>query len=245
MRNRRHFSREIKEVALHISHQGMSDADIEEYLGISERSMRRLRATYLATGEVVRIPVCPGRPRLLDGLDSRVRSFHFVATRQVALVAQRSWDAHILLPVVPAPSPSPSPALTDKPNGSTDRLVIDNTQMAALLAFAQPMLHMYLNPVQVPVDIVVPRTDENRASVRARGGDSEEESEVDRKARLRIGALGALQWVLEVDQPTTQIPTNIPPLADRPQWVRCTQPAFPPCSTRYWQRLARAKMLDL
>ncbi|KAH9011360.1 hypothetical protein EDB84DRAFT_1648685, partial [Lactarius hengduanensis] len=71
MRNRRHFSREIKEVALHMSHQGMSDADIEEYLGISERSMRRLRATYLATGEVVRIPVCPGRPRLLDSLDSR------------------------------------------------------------------------------------------------------------------------------------------------------------------------------
>ncbi|KAH9009475.1 hypothetical protein EDB85DRAFT_1810136, partial [Lactarius pseudohatsudake] len=52
---------------------GMSDADIEEYLGISERSMRRLRATYLATGEVVRIPVCPGRPRLLDSLDS-----HFI-----------------------------------------------------------------------------------------------------------------------------------------------------------------------
>ncbi|KAH9019503.1 hypothetical protein EDB85DRAFT_1845176, partial [Lactarius pseudohatsudake] len=75
---RRHFSREIKEVALHMSHQGMSDADIEEYLGISERSMRRLRATYLATGEVVQIPVCPGWPRLLDGLDSHVRSFHFV-----------------------------------------------------------------------------------------------------------------------------------------------------------------------
>ncbi|KAH9008211.1 hypothetical protein EDB84DRAFT_1258323, partial [Lactarius hengduanensis] len=72
-----HFSREIKEVALHMSHQGMSDADIEEYLGISERSMRRLRATYLATGEVVRIPVCPGRPRLLDGLDSRIHSFLF------------------------------------------------------------------------------------------------------------------------------------------------------------------------
>ncbi|KAH9012188.1 hypothetical protein EDB84DRAFT_1680755 [Lactarius hengduanensis] len=202
-----------------MSHQGMSDADIEEYLGISE---------------VVRIPVCPGWPRLLDGLDSRVRSFHFVATRQVTLVAQRLWDAHILLPVVPAPSPSPSPALTDKPNGSADRLVINDTQMATLLVFAQPALHAYLNPMQVPVDIVVPRTDENGASVRARGGDSKEESEADRKAWLRIGALSALQWVLEVDRPTTQILTNIPPLADRPQWVRCTQPAFPPCSTRYW-----------
>ncbi|KAH9035965.1 hypothetical protein EDB84DRAFT_1659282 [Lactarius hengduanensis] len=144
------------------------------------------------------------------------------AERQVALVAQRSWDAHILLPVVPAPSPSPSPspAPTDEPNGSADRLVLDDTQMAALLAFAQralldPLaLHAYLNPVQVPVDIVVPRTvrgrpvpppvaaqmrkaeDENGASARVRGGESEEESEADRKARLRIGALGTLQWVL-------------------------------------------------
>ncbi|KAH9017910.1 hypothetical protein EDB84DRAFT_1566643 [Lactarius hengduanensis] len=57
---------------------------------------------------------------------------------------RRSWDAHILLPVIPAPSPSPSPALTDKPNGSTDRLIIDDTQIAALLVFAQPTLHAYL-----------------------------------------------------------------------------------------------------
>ena len=125
------------------------------------------------------------------------------ADRHVAIIAQRSWDTHVLL--LP----------------SVDALVLDDTQMAALLAFVQralldPLaLHAYLNPVQVPVDIVVPRTvrgrpvpppvaaasptrrtgDEN-ATARARGGESEEESEADRKARLRIGALGALQWVL-------------------------------------------------
>ncbi|KAH9041508.1 hypothetical protein EDB83DRAFT_2409286 [Lactarius deliciosus] len=159
------------------------------------------------------------------------------AEGQVALVAQRSWDAHILLPVVPAPlpspSPSPSPAPTDEPNGSADRLVLDDTQMAALLAFAQralldPLaLHAYLNPVQVPVDIVVPRTvhgrlvpppmaaqmrkaeDENGASARARGGESEEESEADRKARLRIGALGALQWVLDACAQRHKLPENL------------------------------------
>ncbi|KAH9005649.1 hypothetical protein EDB86DRAFT_3177955 [Lactarius hatsudake] len=157
------------------------------------------------------------------------------AERQVALVAQRSWDAHILLPAVPAPSPSPSPspAPTDEPNGSADRLVLDDTQMAALLAFAQralldPLaLHAYLNPVQVPVDIVVPRTvhgrpippqvaaqmrkaeDENGASARARGGESEEESEADRKARLRIGALGALQWVLDACAQRRKLPENL------------------------------------
>jgi hypothetical protein len=136
------------------------------------------------------------------------------AERHVALVAQRSWDAHVLLPS--------APAATD-PNANADQLILGDTQMAALLAFAQralldPLaLHAYLNPVQVPVDVVVPRIvhgrqvpppvmaaaaqvrkagDENGASVRARGGESEEESEADRKARLRIGALGALQWVL-------------------------------------------------
>jgi hypothetical protein len=129
--------------------------------------------------------------------------------RHVALIAQRSWDAHVL-PSAPTPNTS----------AEADALVLDDTQMAALLAFTQralldPLaLHAYLNPVQVPVDIVVPRTvrgrpvsspvmasptrkagDEN-AQARARSGDSEEESEADRKARLRIGALGALQWVL-------------------------------------------------
>ncbi|KAI9462830.1 hypothetical protein BJY52DRAFT_1203094 [Lactarius psammicola] len=147
------------------------------------------------------------------------------AERNVALVAQRSWDTHVLLPLARATSPSPAPTDADRdPNASADRLILDNTQMAALLAFAQralldPLaLHAYLNPVQVPVDIVVPRTvrgrpvpppvavvaaaqmrkagDENGASARARGGESDEENEADRKARLRIGALGALQWVL-------------------------------------------------
>lgn len=153
--------------------------------------------------------------------------------RQVALVAQCSWDTHIHLPVVPAPSPAPSPALPDEPNGSADRLISDDTQMTALLAFAQralfdPLaLHAYLNPVQVPVDIVVPRTvrgwlvpppvaaqmrkaeDENGASARARGGDSEEESKADRKARLRIGALGVLQWVMDACAQRRKLPENL------------------------------------
>ncbi|KAH9038092.1 hypothetical protein EDB85DRAFT_2287642 [Lactarius pseudohatsudake] len=105
--------------------------------------------------------------------------------------------------------------------------------MAALLAFAQrglldPLaLHAYLNLVQVPVDIVVPRTvrgrpvpppvaaqmrkadDKNRVSARARGGDSEEESEADRKARLRIGTLGALQWVLNACAQRRKLPENL------------------------------------
>ena len=70
----RYISREIKEAALKMSQEGVSDNLIKQYLGISERAMRRLRATHRETGEVVRVPVCPGRPRALDGLDARVCS---------------------------------------------------------------------------------------------------------------------------------------------------------------------------
>ena len=77
MGNRQHISREIKEAALKMFQQGLTNQQIEQFLGISERAMRRLRATFHATGEVVRIPPCPGRPRLLDGLDARVCLFLF------------------------------------------------------------------------------------------------------------------------------------------------------------------------
>jgi E3 ubiquitin-protein ligase listerin len=98
--------------------------------------------------------------------------------------------------------------------GEDEKLVLDSTQMAALLVFVQralldPLaLHAYLNPVQVPVDISVPKTVRGKpipavsAAAQTRKTDSEPmtpakgESETDRKARLRIGALGALQWIL-------------------------------------------------
>ena len=66
----RHISREIKEAALKMSQEGLSDQLIEQFLGVSGRAMRRLRETYHATGDVVRIPACSGRPHLLDGLDA-------------------------------------------------------------------------------------------------------------------------------------------------------------------------------
>lgn len=71
---RRHIPKEYKEIALHLSlHNNVQDKDIRRYTGISERAMKRLRKTYRETGEVTRSPVCPGRPRLLHGLDADVR----------------------------------------------------------------------------------------------------------------------------------------------------------------------------
>ncbi|KAG1859728.1 hypothetical protein F4604DRAFT_1588976, partial [Suillus subluteus] len=43
---------------------------IRRYTGISEWSLRYLQKVYRETGEVVRTPVCAGRPRILDSLDA-------------------------------------------------------------------------------------------------------------------------------------------------------------------------------
>ena len=151
----------------------------------------------------------------------------FMATRDqdrhVAPVAQSSWDTHVSF--APADTEAAADAssldqtvVKEVGEGENEKLVLDSTQMAALLVFVQralldPLaLHANLNPVQVPVDTSVPKTVRGKpvptvpAMVQTRRtdsepltrakGESDEESETDRKARLRIGALGALQWVL-------------------------------------------------
>jgi hypothetical protein len=141
--------------------------------------------------------------------------------RLVALAAQRSWDAYVSLApadvdVDAGAGASPASRVVDKDGEKEDRkLALDAAQMATLFAFVQralldPLaLHAYLNPVQVPVDVTVPKTVRGRpvsavAQTRrtdheplARAkGEGDEESETDRRARLRIGALGALLWIL-------------------------------------------------
>jgi hypothetical protein len=70
---RRHITKERKEIALHMSlEENVCDKDICRLTGISERSMQRIRKNYHDIGEVVRIPVCDGRPRLLDSLETNV-----------------------------------------------------------------------------------------------------------------------------------------------------------------------------
>ncbi|KAH9988778.1 hypothetical protein BJV74DRAFT_459602 [Russula compacta] len=155
--------------------------------------------------------------------------------RDVALVAQRSWDTYVSLAPINADADADVAAIAGASSsvareaseeggeGEDGKLVVlDATQMAALFVFVQralldPLaLHAYLNPVQVPVDIAVPRTIRGRpvpttsaaavAQTRRADtellarvkGESEEESETDRKARLRTGALGVLQWILDV-----------------------------------------------
>ncbi|KAA1476143.1 hypothetical protein DENSPDRAFT_874439 [Dentipellis sp. KUC8613] len=120
------------------------------------------------------------------------------ADRQVAAAARRSWDTTIAL--------APAPA--------RDRLVLNPAAVGALVAFVQRAvldpagLYAWLNPVQVPVSQAQPKRvhgravpvkkdrDEEEGGAARQKGEGEEEGELDRKARLRIGGLGVVQWLL-------------------------------------------------
>ena len=70
---RRYITKERKEIGLHMSlEEDICDKDIRRLMGISELSMQRIWKNNREIGEVVRIPVCQGRPHLLDSLETNV-----------------------------------------------------------------------------------------------------------------------------------------------------------------------------
>ena len=96
----------------------------------------------------------------------------------------------------------------------TGKLVLDGTLSSSLLVFIQKSL---LDPGQVYLDlnpappvviappttkkvggrtVAVPSMKREDSDVTRSKGEGDEESEQDRKARLRVGALGALIWIL-------------------------------------------------
>jgi transposase len=68
----RHISDDLKEMALSMSLQGLRDAEIREYTGISERSLKRLRHTHRNNGALSTKRVAPGRPRVLTAMEVKV-----------------------------------------------------------------------------------------------------------------------------------------------------------------------------
>jgi hypothetical protein len=115
--------------------------------------------------------------------------------RQVSSDATKSWKDAI--------------SRTEQPG----KLPLDETLTGYLLAFVQKVLldpgavYLYLNPLQLMVAPTPPRKVSGRstpipvkkeiADPMARAKiDEDEESEQDRKARLRVGALGAIGWML-------------------------------------------------
>ena len=66
----RHISDELKQTLLSMSLHGLSDMEIREITGVSERTLTRLRSTFRDTGAVSRMR--PGRFRILTAIEAKV-----------------------------------------------------------------------------------------------------------------------------------------------------------------------------
>lgn len=76
--SRRHISKELKTIVLRLSEvHGLSTQDVSRLTEVSDRTVRRIRKLYRDTGDVARTPLCAGRPRALDGLDTMVSEHNF------------------------------------------------------------------------------------------------------------------------------------------------------------------------
>ncbi|KAI0711424.1 hypothetical protein C8Q76DRAFT_677774 [Earliella scabrosa] len=114
--------------------------------------------------------------------------------RQVSSFAKEAWTRYV-----------------STRDASEEKLPLDSTRLARLWEFVQRTLldpvgvYLYINPPQPVIPIVTtgkkgsgrgtPVKKDDEASTRAKT-DEDEEKEEDRKARLRVGAFGATEWVL-------------------------------------------------
>ena len=64
----RHISNELKEMALAMSLQGLTDSEVHAFTGISVRSLKQLRNVHCRTGKVSRKALVPGQPRNLTSM---------------------------------------------------------------------------------------------------------------------------------------------------------------------------------
>ncbi|KAG5352362.1 hypothetical protein C0989_002683 [Termitomyces sp. Mn162] len=102
-------------------------------------------------------------------------------------------------------------------SGPRDQLLLDDTYLSPLVAFVQRTIldpngaYVYLNPPQLVVPVPVgkkgvTRKEEPADTPRSKA-DEQEESDTDRKARLRIGGLGAIRRIVETLQ--TALPNEV------------------------------------
>ena len=128
--------------------------------------------------------------------------------RSVATTALKAWKE-----VIPSPS-----EVGEGSSSSGEQLVLDDNFLSSILAFVQRTAldpsgtYEYLNPLppistggalppgkkgQLGGKSAVAKDDSDTLTSRFKT-DEQEESEQDRKARLRISALGALRWILSM-----------------------------------------------
>ena len=67
-----HISDDLKEMALSMSLQGLSDSDIHKYTRISEHSLKCLQSSYCTTGAVSRKLLDTGHPCVLTAIEVQV-----------------------------------------------------------------------------------------------------------------------------------------------------------------------------
>jgi transposase len=63
-----HISDKLKEMALSMSLQGLTDSEVHEFTGISVCSLKHLRSTHRCTGAVSCKPLAAGRPQNLTSM---------------------------------------------------------------------------------------------------------------------------------------------------------------------------------
>ena len=130
--------------------------------------------------------------------------------RLVAAIASKVWENVV----------ATTPEIADRPSSSSKRIPLDDTTRSSLTSFIQRAaldpngVHTLFNPVAPPApplilhpfqskkgslkgsQVPTPRKDDGGDQTPRSKIDEQEENKEDRVARLRIGALGALRWLL-------------------------------------------------
>ncbi len=69
----RHIPKELKEMALSMSLQGLRDLEIPEYIGVSVPMLKKLRSAHRTGDLFPPPPIDRGRPRMLTAVQVKVR----------------------------------------------------------------------------------------------------------------------------------------------------------------------------
>ena len=100
----RHISDDLKEMALSMSLQGLSDSVIHGYTRISEYSLKRLQSSYCATGAVSCKALDTGHPCVLTAIEVKVHhnvmQINYKLTVSIASFFATVLNVPLMLPLL-------------------------------------------------------------------------------------------------------------------------------------------------
>ncbi|GJE86513.1 hypothetical protein PsYK624_025930 [Phanerochaete sordida] len=157
--------------------------------------------------------------------------------RQVSVAARGAWQSHVSL------------RSSGQASGSTSALTLDSAAFSPLWDFVQRVLldpsgvYLQINPPQPAMPLSAPQSRKGsgkstpvprraeEAPTRTKA-DDEEESEADRKARMRMGGFGVLEWMLgaqlQLSQDEKAAEEFIGPLENIALWTALYSGQHPP-----------------